>query len=63
METKFVTKDDLQPLEQRMETQVANLVQDGTDKILAAVNALAETKADKADVEKLQATAGKAFLG
>ena len=34
-------------LEQRMEQRVADLIQDGTEKILDAVQRLADTKADK----------------
>ena len=60
---RMATKGDLAALEQRIEESAADMVREGTDKILAAVHELAETKADKTDVEKLQATAGKAFLG
>ncbi|MDE0230206.1 MAG: hypothetical protein OXJ62_15235, partial [Spirochaetaceae bacterium] len=59
---RMATKDDLAALEQRIEAGAADMVREGTDKILAAVRELAETKADKSDMEKLKATAGKAFL-
>jgi len=60
---RMATKGDLVALEQRIEESAADMVREGTDKILAAVRELAETKADKTDVEKLKAIAGKAFLG
>ena len=60
---RVATKGDHAALEQRIEASAADMVREGTDKILAAVRELAETKADKTDVEKLTATAGKAFLG
>ena len=43
----MATKSDLMVLEQRMEQRVADLIQDGTEKILDAVQRLADTKADK----------------
>ena len=45
-------RDELSAMETRLKDQVAKLVQDGTDKILAAVAALAETKADKDDEQR-----------
>ena len=64
MEQRLTERNDtkLASMEQRVEVSVADLVREGTDKILGAVRELAETKADKADVEKLQATVGEAFL-
>ena len=43
LEQRMATKSDLVALEQR----VADLIQDGTEKILDAVQRLADTKADK----------------
>ena len=43
LEQRMATKSDLVALEQR----VAELIQDGTEKILDAVQRLADTKADK----------------
>ena len=60
---RMATKDDLAALEQRIEAGAADMVREGTHQILAAVRELAETKADKTDVEKLKTIAGKAVLG